>query len=557
MKPRGNAGHKKAPRHLAPPPLPLGEWGASGAPDEYDPGAETGQVEPVGPSVSAPETAIEYPQEVVPGAELDAEVSPGDGTELPHWADPPTGEVPRALVGHQSPEDEMQAWRLLGSRGLHWRDDVNDWSDGPGIEDLVEDEAPAGPSNEVDPGDPYSFDEDFERLERERAMVNENDGYQLVGEEEVNGHDPSETAAVGAVSFDSSGPMSATGPGPGRAGPEPEDATRALSVGSTPEAPSAGPGLRSRPTGRARPVTERLSAGRAATASTVPSARHNRRPYDVGADSTLAGGGRDVGAAVLTGVGLLALFIICYAIGPGALVALSTVALLGCAFEAFSMLQRAGFRPATLVGALGSGGAVLAAYWRGPGSLSVVVVLVLAASLVWYLVRVVEARPVVNIAVTLMAFAWVGVLGSFAGALLQAPFGERLFLGAVVPTIAADAVAWFAGSRFGSHPLARSISPGKTWEGVLGGGAAAIVAAAIIGSRLAPWGGIRHGIELGLVIAVVAPVGDLVQSMVKRDLRLKDSGSLLPGHGGLLDRFDSLLFALPATYYLATVLHLV
>ena len=276
----------------------------------------------------------------------------------------------------------------------------------------------------------------------------------------------------------------------------------------------------------------------------------------MGADASVANGGRDVGAAVLTGVGLLALFIICYAIGPGALVALAAVALLGCAFEAFSMLQRAGFRPATLVGALGSGGAVLAAYWRGPASLSVVFVIVLAASLVWYLARVVEARPVVNIAVTVMAFAWVGVLGSFAGLLLQARFGERLFLGAIVPTVVADVVAWFAGSRFGSHPLARSISPGKTWEGVLGGGAAAILAAAIIGSRVAPWGGVRHGIELGLVIAVVAPVGDLVQSMVKRDLRLKDSGSLLPGHGGLLDRFDSLLFVLPATYYLATVLHL-
>jgi phosphatidate cytidylyltransferase len=200
---------------------------------------------------------------------------------------------------------------------------------------------------------------------------------------------------------------------------------------------------------------------------------------------------------------------------------------------------------------------VLAAYWRGEGSLAVVFVVVLGASLLWYLAGVVEARPVVNVAVTVMAFAWVGVLGSFAGLLLQAPRGEHLFLGAVIPTIVADLVAWFAGSRFGSHQLAPHISPGKTWEGFVAGGLAALVVSAVIGSQLAPWGGVRHGIELGLVVAVVAPVGDLVQSMIKRDLRLKDSGSVLPGHGGLLDRFDSLLFVLPATYYLATVLHLV
>ncbi|MGH9104962.1 MAG: hypothetical protein ACRDZX_03840, partial [Acidimicrobiales bacterium] len=95
-------------------------------------------------------------------------MSSGEGTELPHWADPPTGEVPRALAGQRG-EDDMQAWRLLGSRGLHWRDDVNGWSDGPGVEDLVdEDDAPVTPPP-ANRGGPYSFDEEFERLDRERA----------------------------------------------------------------------------------------------------------------------------------------------------------------------------------------------------------------------------------------------------------------------------------------------------------------------------------------------------------------------------------------------------
>lgn len=558
---------KKAPGPV--PPLPLAEWGADGAPTDYDPEATTGKVHPVPgaePPLAPPGPEVEYPQEAVPGAEL-VEVSPGDGNELPHWADPPTGEVPRALAGHQSSEDEMQAWRMLGSRGLHWRDDVNSWSDSPGMEDLVDAGGPSG-VDEMPTGDPFSFDDDFARLERERGVVPDETGYDAFDDDGFD-EDPSQfgeeaTAAIGAPRSAHQGVMSAgsgtgsSGAGPGEdALPADADATRALTISNAPAQPhQREPRAMGRIGARVRQAPPRGTPTNSSLPTPGPAARHNRRPYDIGAEPSAAVG-RDVGAAVLTGIGLLALFVICYAIGPGALLVLAALVLVGCAFEAFSMLQRAGFRPATLVGALGSGAAVLAAYWRGPGALSVVFVLVLGATLVWYLARVVEARPVVNIAVTIMAFAWVGVLGSFAGVLLQAPYGERLFVGAVVPTAVADVVAWFAGSRFGSRPLAPSISPGKTWEGVFAGAVAAVVVAAVIGSQLRPWGGVRHGIELGLVIAVAAPVGDLVQSMVKRDLRLKDSGSLLPGHGGLLDRFDSLLFVLPATYYLATVLHLV
>lgn len=497
-----------------------------------------------------------YPQGVVPGAELVAEVSSGDGTELPHWADPPTGEVPRALAGPPG-DDEMQAWRLLGSKGLHWRDDVNDWADSPGVEDLVEHEAPAGPAEESHPPDPFSFDEDFERLERERAIASS-----LPDAGEGIDEAPTDGSLVINVDDPEGVPLP---PGPVTVHPangtesrhEDEDATRAVVVSPAMGKPPRGPRMRTKLAAKSRRPEPGPSNGTAPSVGAVPGSKHIRRPYDVNAESGFSGGGRDVGAAAITGLGLIALFVICYVVGPGALLALSALALLGCALEAFSMLQRAGFRPATLLGALGTAGAVLAAYWRGPASISVVLVIVVVATLVWYLARVVEARPVVNVAVTLMGFVWVGVLGSFAGLLLQASKGEHLFLGAVVPTVAADLVAWFVGTRLGSHHLAPHISPGKTWEGVLGGGLAALIVGAIIGSQVAPWGGARHGLELGLLIAVVAPLGDLVQSMVKRDLRLKDSGALLPGHGGLLDRFDSLLFVLPATYYLATVLHLV
>jgi phosphatidate cytidylyltransferase len=170
---------------------------------------------------------------------------------------------------------------------------------------------------------------------------------------------------------------------------------------------------------------------------------------------------------------------------------------------------------------------------------------------------VVEARPVVNVALTLMAFVWVGMLGSYGALLLRAHHGSNVLLLAILATVAADVMAYAAGRTLGSRPLAPHISPGKTWEGVIVGGIGAVVVAIIIGKGfMSSTFTIRHALLLGLVVAVVGPIGDLTESMVKRDLDLKDSGTLLPGHGGLLDRFDALLFVLPATFYLATYLNL-
>ena len=617
---RGGRAERKSPG----PNTTLSLWGEPGQPEGYDPGAPTGPlelaelaevhqqtevprgesgeaVEPIeaaegaepadqgldgehagerqaarsaqpdvqGGTIAETGQKMEYPQEVVPPAELVITMSSGEGTELPHWADPPTGEVPRAVSGSKAQEDELQAWRLLGSRGLHWRDDVNDWSDGPGMEDLVDNDDEHGIAAEETTDRPFSFDNDFERLERERAERAERAEVasgEVAIEGTVEGYAPpgsgsSPSADEDPTLGDRAGAGANTQDESGDAG-HAETAVPAGVAAMSAVPPMAPPGTAPRRqrgvVGRnlRRPASASANASPGAIASAA-AARHAKRPYDLGADRAATGGaGRDIGAAVATGAGLLALFVICYLVAPAALLALSAVVILGCALEAFAMFQRAGFRPATLLGALGSGGAVVAAYWRGSAALPVVLVVVVCASLVWYLARVVEARPVVNVAVTVFGFAWVGMLGSFAGLMLAAPRGEHLFLGAVIPTVVADLAGWFAGSRFGSHPLAPAVSPSKTWEGFAAGGIAALVAGAVIGSQVSPWGGVRHGLELGLVIAVVAPVGDLVQSMIKRDLRLKDSSSLLPGHGGLLDRFDSLLLALPATYFLATALHL-
>jgi phosphatidate cytidylyltransferase len=164
---------------------------------------------------------------------------------------------------------------------------------------------------------------------------------------------------------------------------------------------------------------------------------------------------------------------------------------------------------------------------------------------------------VANIGVTLLGVGWIGLFGSFAGLLLGDPFGNgvALLLAAVVPTIGYDVGALFVGRSAGSRPLSAA-SPNKTIEGLAGGMILAIVAAvlfAVAGGGVHPLDEWQEGLKLGLLVALVAPLGDLAESLVKRDLGIKDMGSVLPGHGGLLDRFDALLFVLPAVWYLARV----
>jgi len=267
-------------------------------------------------------------------------------------------------------------------------------------------------------------------------------------------------------------------------------------------------------------------------------------------------GARDVPVAVGVGLAIGAVALIAFKLGavPSLILATAVVAL--AAVEAFDVLHRAGYKPARLLGIVGTVSIMLAAYNYGETALPLVLGLMTITTFLWFLWPVERARATINIAGTLLGFLWVGFLGSYAGLLLSS-HSVALLMGPIIATIAYDVGAYVVGSQFGRRPLAPSVSPNKTVEGLLGGAAASIVITTLIVGvvpRIHPWNTGR-AFWLGVVVAIAAPLGDLCESMVKRDIGIKDMGTLLPGHGGVLDRIDALLFALPAAYYLLRVLH--
>ncbi len=262
----------------------------------------------------------------------------------------------------------------------------------------------------------------------------------------------------------------------------------------------------------------------------------------------------DLGSRVVTAVIIAVVGLAAFAAGRPAATFLVMVVVGVCAFELYEAFRRSGYHTATVVGLLGAVAVVPVAYNKGEAGIVMVSVLVVMFTFFWYLFEVVHARPTVNVALTLLVYCWVGFLGSFAGLLLAPdPSGTGLLLGVIVCVVGADVVAYFTGRAIGSTPLMPRVSPGKTMEGLIGGALAAVVLGGVVGVMLHPWAdkGVLAGVGLGIVVAITSPLGDLVESLVKRDLGVKDMGTFLPGHGGFIDRFDAMVFVLPAAYYLA------
>jgi len=303
---------------------------------------------------------------------------------------------------------------------------------------------------------------------------------------------------------------------------------------------------------RTRPPRAR---GRAAAASQYPTIDDETDASRGGANSRVTPTRDDLPARLITGAVLAAVALLAFVIGRAGTAVLVTVIVAAAAFELFEGFRRAGFQPATLLGLLGSLSLVGIAYNHGERAFPLVSAVVVGFTLFWYLAKVVHARPMVNAAVTIFGFAYIGILGGFAGLLLVFPDGVGMIAGLALCAVSYDVAGYFVGSRMGHRPLMPDVSPNKTIEGLAGGMAASVFMGFLIGVvGLHPWNTLGHALLLGVVVAVFAPLGDLVESMLKRDLGLKDFGTLLPGHGGVLDRFDAMLLCLPAVYYLVVAL---
>jgi phosphatidate cytidylyltransferase len=153
---------------------------------------------------------------------------------------------------------------------------------------------------------------------------------------------------------------------------------------------------------------------------------------------------------------------------------------------------------------------------------------------------------------TILGSAWIGLGLGFVLLLREMPDQGRLIAFAVVLTVfASDTFAYFAGRAFGRHSLAPRLSPKKTWEGLVGGTLAGVfVSFIVLYEKRHEYLSVWQAIVLGFVVVIAAVLGDLFESALKRDLEVKDTGRLLGGHGGVLDRVDALLFAAPAAYFL-------
>ncbi len=260
--------------------------------------------------------------------------------------------------------------------------------------------------------------------------------------------------------------------------------------------------------------------------------------------------GRDLSAAIGVGVGLGAVIVASLFVVKAVFVGVIAVAVVVGLWELTARLQERKSIKAPLVPlAVGGAAMVVAGYVRGPGGAWVAMALTALAVLVWRMTESPEGY-LKDVTAGLFAAFYVPFLATFVALMLTADDGPWRVLVFLLLTVVSDTGAYAVGWRFGKRKLAPRISPGKTREGLFGAIAFAMVAGALSMQFLIDDGTWWQGLLLGLAVAASATLGDLGESMIKRDLGIKDMGTLLPGHGGIMDRLDSLLPTAPVVWLL-------
>ena len=288
----------------------------------------------------------------------------------------------------------------------------------------------------------------------------------------------------------------------------------------------AGPAVERRPKSTARPATARPPAAR-------PAAKPATKP------ATKSRAGRNLPAAIAVGVGAGAVIVASLFAYRPSFVAIVVLAVALGIYELAAAIRTVEARPPIVPLLVGGVAMDVAAWYRGPGGLMIALLVTVSGLAIWRLGDGASGY-LRDVSASVLVLVYLPLLAGFAVLLAHPDDGAARVLAFVGTVVCSDTGGYAAGVLFGKHPLAPVVSKGKTWEGFVG----SVIACCLCGSLImvltfheAWW----KGALFGLAIVVTATVGDLGESMIKRDLGLKDMGRLLPGHGGVMDRLDSLL----------------
>jgi phosphatidate cytidylyltransferase len=438
---------------------------------------------------------------------IDLSFGEHDTGPLPHWTDPPTGEVPRVLSTNAGPDDS---------------DDVDVWSSFSTSQPVWKDEPAGDPSGALD-----------EPATNPRAGDPTNPEPYFASDESRDVPAPRQ---------------------PGR-----------ITIGTDPTGDESRPVPRRRPGDPTGRTTRPVPRGGRPVASGRPGGPGRPTPAS----------GRDMPVAVGVGVAIAVVFIIALLTKPVAVLVIVVAVLLLASIEYFDKVSEKGYRPATVAGIVACFLMPLATYWVDSFAMPLCLVLAFAAGCATFIgAPSLESSPMPNMAITTMGVLWIGFMGSFAVLILNLTTNHASFNSFVaagyeskhigtdtlcllaIGVVANDIGALFVGGAVGRTPLRNWISPNKSVEGFIGGTVFTLLAMLVIGiaDKSDTWNSTGDLLILGVVIAIAAPLGDLTESMFKRNLDIKDFGTIVRGHGGVLDRFDGFLFTLPAVYYLVVVL---
>jgi phosphatidate cytidylyltransferase len=251
-------------------------------------------------------------------------------------------------------------------------------------------------------------------------------------------------------------------------------------------------------------------------------------------------------AVVLGGLALLTLFTL-----KATFLALVAAAVGFALWELSRALGTRGIALPLIPIAAGGAAMLALAYWSGEQATLAAFALTVVVLLAWRL-RGGAAGYVRDLTAAVFALAYLPFLAVFVPLMLARPDGSRRTLIFVALAVCSDVGGYFAGILLGKHPMAPGISPKKTWEGLAGSVLLGVTAGAILLVTLLH-GHVWQGVILGAAAVAAATLGDLAESMIKRDLEIKDMGSVLPGHGGVMERIDSLLIVAPVAWLLLTI----